>query len=92
MKKCGAGLGPDRGRFFDRAGARKALTEFAACMSQYGVKLPPPNTSGQGPIFDTKGIDTSGRRFRNAETRCAGKLPEPFAHAGGAGGAPPGGA
>ncbi len=92
LKKCGGGLGPARGHFFDRVGARKALTEFAACMSQDGVKLPPPNTSGHGPIFDTKGIDTSGTRFRNAETKCAGKLPGPFARAGGIGGAPPGGA
>jgi hypothetical protein len=89
LKKCGGGFGAARGHFFGRAGAKKALSEFAACMSENGIKLPAPNTSGRGPVFDAKGIDTSGTRFKSAEAKCASKLPEPFARAGGA---PPGGA
>jgi hypothetical protein len=93
LKKCGGGFGAARGRFFGRAGAKKALSEFAACMNENGIKLPAPNTSGQGPVFDTKGIDTSGTRFKSAEAKCASKLPASFARPGNAPAPPyPGGA
>jgi hypothetical protein len=81
MKKCGAS-----GRFarFGRSGGSagflrsprfsQALTKFAACMRENGVNLPPPNTSGSGPIFDTKGIDTRSPQFASAEAKCRSDL------------------
>jgi hypothetical protein len=35
-----------------------------------GVNLPAPNTTGNGPVFNTKGIDTSSAQFRAAQARC----------------------
>ncbi len=98
IKKCGGGSFAGHGfgghgfaggsGHYDSGRAKTALTAFAACMRENGVKLPTPDTSGKGPVFDTKGIDTGSTQFRNAYAKCAGKLPGPF---GGHGGAPPGG-
>jgi hypothetical protein len=57
-------------------------------MRENGVNLPEPNTSGKGPVFNTKGIDTSGSAFKNAQKKCQSDL-KGF---GGSGGAPPSGA
>ena len=78
LKKCG-------GSSFARCGARlqspafkAALAKFASCMTENGVNVPAPNTSGKGPIFDTKGIDTASAQFRTAESSaavlCAGRF------------------
>jgi hypothetical protein len=103
IEKCGGGA---RGQFQDRAKRLKnpaylaALTKFATCMRENGVDIPPPNTSGNGPIFSTKGIDTAGAQFQTAETKCRGDLAGAFRRgpgtgatgaAGAPGGAPPGG-
>jgi hypothetical protein len=99
IKKCGGFAGG--GRFGGAGGARfkstafkQALAKFATCLRENGVKVPAPNTSGKGPIFDTKGIDTSSAQFRAAETKCSAILrstfkPQPGAAAPGA--AAPGG-
>jgi hypothetical protein len=79
LKKCGGGAG----HFFARGGAagrldspvfKAALAKYGECLRQNGVKVPPPNTSGKGPIFDTKGIDTSSAQFKTASTKCRGAL------------------
>jgi hypothetical protein len=86
LKKCGGGFA--RGtRRLNGATARAALSKFAQCMRENGVNLPAPNTSGKGPVFNTKGIDTSGSTFKAAETKCRAELRGTFG-----GGAPPGGA
>jgi hypothetical protein len=98
IKKCGAG------GEFRRGGGRlqnpayqAALTKFAACMRENGVNVPAPNTSGNGPIFSTKGLNTTSAQFRSAELKCrsdlAGALRRgPGVGATGAAGAmPPGG-
>ncbi|HUB36512.1 MAG TPA: hypothetical protein VL972_06775 [Solirubrobacteraceae bacterium] len=103
IKKCGGGAFGHR-RFFG-GGARlknpaykAALAKFAACMKQNGVALPAPNTSGTGPIFDTKGLDTTGATFKAAQVKCASDLRfarpagAPGAAAPGAAGPPPAGA
>ncbi len=75
LKKCGAG-----GQLQRRGGRLKspayqaALTKFAACMRDNGVNLPAPNTSGSGPIFSTKGLNTAGAQFRSAELKCRSYL------------------
>jgi hypothetical protein len=79
LKKCGGGLrgGATFGRrrhAFSSPTARQALATFAACMRQNGVNIPEPNTSGKGPIFGTKGIDTASPQFRQAEIKCRSDL------------------
>jgi hypothetical protein len=97
LKKCGGGL--NGGAFF-RGGAghfnspvvKQALAKFAACMHENGINVPAPNTSGKGPIFNTKGLNTSSATFKAAEAKCSSDLDGAFrAHPGGAG-APPGSA
>ncbi len=100
IKKCGGGghflrSGPAG---FSNPAFKQALTKFAACMRENGINVPAPNTSGSGPVFDTKGIDTASSQFRTAESKCRSDLTGAFrrgAGAGAAGGAPratPGGA
>ena len=96
IKKCG-------GRSFGGAGSRlqspaykQALAKFAACMRENGVNVPAPNTSGKGPVFNVKGLNTASTTFKTAETKCSSDLRGSFrpgaggAAPGGAGGAPPG--
>src|SRR4029077_2779829 len=66
---------------------REALAKFATCLRANGVNVPPPNTSGSGPIFSTKGIDTTSAQFRNAESKCRGVLTSAFRRGPGTGGA-----
>lgn len=104
LKKCGltrrfgAGgrFGAGRANFNTRA-FRKTLASFATCMNEHGVKLPAPNTSGKGPVFNTSGIDTKTTTFQKAEETCRSKVHLFFPGAGGAppsaaGGPPAGGA
>jgi hypothetical protein len=49
---------------------RQALSAFAACLRQNGVNVPAPNTSGGGPVFSTKGLDTSSPKFKAATAKC----------------------
>ncbi len=73
LKKCGGGAFR-AGGFRNSTRFRQAYAQFAACMRQNGVDLPTPNTSGKGPIFDTKGIDTTSAQFKAAETKCRSDL------------------
>ena len=92
VKKCGGGA------FAGGGGARvsspafkQALVRFAACMRENGVNIPAPNTSGKGPIFNTKGLNTASPQFRAAETKCRGDLQSAFRRGSPAGGPPPAG-
>jgi hypothetical protein len=88
LKKCGATRGFfGAGRRLSNPSFTKALAKFAACMRQSGVNLPEPNTSGNGPVFNTKGLNTASAQFRSAETKCRSNLQGAFGT--GAGGAPP---
>jgi len=92
LRKCGGGL--RRGGFAGRlnsAAYRAQLTKFTACMGENGIKLPTPNTTGKGPIFNSKGLDTTSAAFRAAEQKCASLLrfgPGAGGPPGAAGGAP----
>jgi hypothetical protein len=71
-RKCG---GFRRGGFAGGARLRsptfrQALAKFAACLRENGVDVPAPDTSGKGPIFDTRGLNTSSPRFRTAQAKC----------------------
>ena len=91
IKKCGGGV-PGTGARPNSAAAKSALTKYASCMREGGVNLPTPNTSGKGPVFDTKGIDTSSSTFKSAQKKCQSQLKGAFGPPSGAGpaGAPPG--
>jgi hypothetical protein len=93
LKKCGGGA------FAGRRGRRRlnnptyeaALAKFAACMRENGVNVPAPNTSGNGPIFDTKGLNTASAQFRAAESKCVEDLRSASRRGVAPGAAPPGG-
>jgi hypothetical protein len=82
IKKCGGGTG----RFLGGAGRfsspayRNALTAYATCMSSNGIKLPTPNTSGKGPVFNTTSINTSSAQFKAAAAKCQSVLRNVFGH------------
>jgi hypothetical protein len=89
LKKCGGGRFPGRGSAnLSSATARAALNTYAACLRSNGVNVPAPNTSGNGPIFNTTGINTSSAQFKTAQSKCQSDLEGVFP-GGGAGGAPP---
>jgi hypothetical protein len=81
LKKCGGG---NFGARFGRPGGpgprvtspvfRNALAKFAVCLRHNGVNVPAPNTSGKGPIFNTKGIKTTSPQFRAASAKCRSVL------------------
>ena len=90
LKKCGAGNFPQgRAGGLNSASARAGLSKYAACLRQNGINVPAPNTTGKGPVFDTKGIDTSSSKFKTAQKKCQSELKGIFP---GGGGAPPSGA
>jgi hypothetical protein len=90
LKKCGAGNFAGAARFNSET-AKGALTKFVACMRENGVKLPTPNTSGKGPVFNTKGINTSSSTFKSAESKCQSDLRGAAGDGGPNGAAPSGG-
>jgi hypothetical protein len=101
LKKCGGGaggrgaLGGGAARFRSPA-AKQALAKFATCMRENGVKVPEPNTSGNGPVFNTTGLNTASAQFKKAQEKCGAALnglarrPGAGAGPGGAAGAPGG--
>jgi ABC-type glycerol-3-phosphate transport system substrate-binding protein len=91
LKKCGGGhFASDGGARFNSPAFKAALTKFATCLRQNGVNVPAPNTSGKGPVFDTKGIDTSSAQFKAAETKCSTDLRSTFRRGAGPGRPPNG--
>jgi hypothetical protein len=92
MNKCGGGRGFGGGSAASLRSPTftKALAKFAECMRQNGVPVPKPNTSGKGPIFSTKGLDTKSAKFREAQKKCASLLN--VARPGAGATPPPGGA
>jgi hypothetical protein len=93
LKKCGGHVFTGGGaRFTNNPVFTAALAKYAECLRQNGVNVPAPNTSGKGPVFDTKGIDTSSPQFKAATTKCRSALTSAFRRPGGAGRPAPGGA
>jgi hypothetical protein len=90
IKKCGGGAFARRGARLKNPAYLAALTKFAACMRENGVNVPAPNTSGNGPIFDTKGIETKSAQFEVAQKKCQSTLNTAFRRTPGTDG--PGGA
>ena len=79
LKKCGGGnFAGGAGRRFNSPAFKAALAKFASCMRENGVNIPAPNTSGKGPVFSTKGLNTSSPKFQAAEVKCRGVLAAAF--------------
>jgi hypothetical protein len=97
VKKCGGGVfagGGGGARRLNNPVFKAALAKYGACLRQNGINVPAPNTSGNGPIFDTKGVNTASPQFKSASTKCRSALVGAFRHpvgAPGAAGAPPAG-
>jgi hypothetical protein len=87
LMKCGGSA--LRRPFFNSANLRATVTKFAACMRQNGVKLPTPNTSGNGPVFNNKGLNTAAAQFMAATAKCRPLLTGSFGGRGGGPGGPP---
>jgi hypothetical protein len=93
LKKCGGNAFAGRGgRRFNSPVFKAALAKFASCMRENGVNIPAPNTSGTGPVFSSKGLNTSSPKFQAAEVKCRSDLSAAFRRGAGTGGkAPPAG-
>lgn len=87
LRGCAGGLVAPRGssRFkgpggkgfhnpFNNPRFHTVLARFAACLRQQGENVGEPNTSGKGPIFDTKGINTGSPQFKAATAKCRSTL------------------
>jgi hypothetical protein len=92
VKKCG---GFARGGFaggtrahFNSPAIKQALAKFAACLRTNGIDVPEANTSGKGPIFSTKGLNTASAKFKMADAKCRSDLQGAFRARPGAGGTP----
>ena len=90
LKKCVGGNFGGAGRFSSPTG-KAALTKFVACMRENGVNLPTPNTSGNGPVFNTTGINTTSSTFKTAQSKCQSELRGAFGGGAPNGAAPTGG-
>jgi hypothetical protein len=80
LKSCGANFGA-HGNHFRRAGPafnnprfHAVLARFAACLRQNGINVGEPNTTGKGPVFNTKGVNTGSPQFRAASAKCRSTL------------------
>ncbi len=88
LQKCGGGqFGLRRRNLASSPTAVAALTKFAACMRSNGINVPPPNTSGTGPVFNTSGLDTTSTAFKTAYAKCTPDLPAGFGRRPGGAGA-----
>lgn len=76
LRKCGGSgtAGLSAKNRFSSTRFRGALVSFARCLRQNGIDVPLPNTSGKGPIFSTKGIDTTSPKFQQARRKCRSTL------------------
>jgi hypothetical protein len=72
LKKCAGSL-PPRRPFNNATGLQAFALQFAACMRQNGINLPVPKT-GKGPVFNTKGLNTSSPQFRAAFVKCRASI------------------
>ncbi len=89
VKKCGGAAFVGAGGRIKSPAFKQALAKFAACMRENGVNVPEPNTSGNGPIFNSKGLDTTSPQFKAAQAKCSADLRGTFRR-GPSAGAPPG--
>jgi len=71
LQKCGSLLS---GGGHATPAAKERYKKYAACMRENGANLPEPNTSGVGPVFETKGLETNTPQWRAAREKCRSVL------------------
>ncbi len=73
VRKCGGfpGVARPGGPKLASSQFAQVLAKFAGCMRANGVNVPVPNTSGKGPILDTKGLDPTSAKFVAARQKCS---------------------
>jgi len=91
VKKCGGAAFTGAGGRVRSPAFKQALAKFATCMRENGVNVPEPNTSGNGPIFNTKGLNTTSSQFKAAQIKCSKDLTGTFRRGRPGGGPPAGG-
>ena len=82
LRSCGSGFnGSHYGKGargfhnpFNNPRFHAVLLRFAACLRQNGVDIGEPDTTGKGPVFATKGINTGSPQFKAAAAKCRGTL------------------
>ncbi len=79
LQSCGVGFkgsnhfGRGAGGFknpYNNPRFHPVLVRLSACLRQNGINVGEPNTSGKGPIFDTKGLNTGSKKFKTAMANC----------------------
>ncbi len=75
FRKCGFNFRGGGGRFRNSPAARQAYVKFAACVRKNGYNLPPPNTSGNGPVFNSNQVNQNDPKFIAASRKCQTLLP-----------------
>ena len=77
FQDCGVNIpnGPPGGGSFDPSAMRKQITQYVACVRQNGYDLPDPNTSGNGPVFDSSNVNQNDPKFKAASAKCQHLLP-----------------
>jgi hypothetical protein len=60
------------------------VTKYVACVDEHGFKLPAPNLTGKGPVFNSSQVSQSDPKFVAASKACASLLQFAPAASGGA--------
>src|SRR5438105_12349741 len=74
LRRCGASSSGSSSAAALTPALKQALASFAQCMRAHGVNHPEPNTSGNGPIFETRGLDTTSPAYKAARAACISNL------------------
>ena len=79
LAKCGGSLGGFGAGGLGRGATgarglsaidRSEVSRFVACMKKGGVKLPAPNVSGRGSVFNVANVNTGSAAFKKAYADC----------------------
>lgn len=54
---------------------RTQLRKFVTCVRRHGFKLPPPSTTGKGPVFDPTKMNRSDPKLLTAARGCQALVP-----------------
>lgn len=53
-----------------RAALDQAVKVYASCLGAHGISPPKANTTGHGPIINTKGLDTNSPLYKRVSVTC----------------------
>jgi hypothetical protein len=70
LKKCGLNGIQVQGAPITDPVFRHRILRLAVCLRRSGFRIPAPNMSGRGAVFDTRDIDIASARWRSAKRFC----------------------